>query len=66
MTYFLPSYGLISYSNLRASKQDAIRMAMITQQIDEGKKEIVIPDFYLNRLLKKIRWFPYFQELIYV
>ncbi|HHU0621272.1 TPA: DUF6056 family protein [Enterobacter bugandensis] len=62
MTYFVPSYGLISYSNIRASKQDAIRMAMLTQQINEGKKEIVIPDFYLNRLLKKSDGFPTFKN----
>ncbi|RMA89636.1 MULTISPECIES: DUF6056 family protein [unclassified Enterobacter] len=62
LTYFLPSYGLISYSFIRASKQDAIRMSMLTQQINQGKKEVVIPDFYLNRLLKKSDGFPTFKN----
>ncbi|HGG8813943.1 MULTISPECIES: DUF6056 family protein [Enterobacter cloacae complex] len=62
IVYFIPSYTFFTHSVLSTWKQEKIRMEMLAEQISNGSKDPVIPNYYFPRLLKTTDGYPVFQN----
>lgn len=62
IVYFIPSYTFFTHSVLSTWKQEKIRMEMLADQISNGSKDPVIPNYYFPRLLKNTDGYPVFQN----
>ncbi|AKL10531.1 TPA: hypothetical protein I8271_004084 [Kluyvera intermedia] len=60
--YLIPSYVFFTHSVIRTWEQEKIRMEMLNEQISNGNRNPVIPNYYLPRLLKKTDGYPNFQN----
>lgn len=62
LSYFIPSYAFFTTAVVRTWGQEQIRHQMILDQVKEGKKTVVIPDYYFTRLEKETDQYPTYKQ----